>query len=214
MAYLLTDRKTEQTCVVIDGREGPAFEIAGRPALSRDGRVCAYWAFRNDEYFVRIGEREEPSCDFVIDPVVSADGSTVAYAGERGGQWFLIIGAEKRAISGRPVMVFVSADGRQAGWIERRENSDGGFKMRVVVFGKTGETFGLVGTPEFSPAGDLVTYGAEEEKLRFVVIGERKIETPDRVGDPTFSPDGRKVGYGARIGRELWWKVLDVSSFR
>jgi WD40 repeat protein len=196
--------------VVVNGREGPGFEMAGRPSLSRDGRVVAHWAIRDDGYFVRIGDRDEPAFDFVIDPVVSADGSTVAYAGERDQNWFLHVGGKETALAVRPQSLFLSADGRQVGWIEHQDLPAGGSKMRVVAFGKEGKSYGIVSGPAFSPNEALVAYGAEDEIRKFVVIGTREIETPDRAGDPVFSPDGRTVGYGARIGRELWWKVLNV----
>lgn len=201
--------------LIFQGEESQPFMNVGRPALSRDGRVIAFKATRDDEeWFVRIGERDEPAGDSVTDPVVTPDGSTVAYAGRRNRQWFLKVNGKETPIDGKPYFVFISPDGREAGWVEERPIPGGGAKMRVIASGKTGEAFGLVGTPVFSPTESLVTYGAEEEKRKYVVIGERKIETPNRIGDPVFSPDGRRIGYGSRIGRELWWKILDVSAHR
>lgn len=188
--------------------------MVGQPVLSANGAVVAYRAERNGEYFIRVGDREEPAFDFVTDPAVSADGSTVAYAGSQGGRWFLVAGGKKIPLTGHPDMVFVSSDGRHVGWAEREPLPGGGSKMRVAVPGKIGEPFGIVGKPLFSPKEPLVAYGAEEGGRRFVVIGTRKVETPDRVGDPVFSPDGRQAGYGARIGREIWWKLLEISSIR
>lgn len=210
VAYRVTDFDKEESCVAVNGREGPSFPSVGPPSLSRDGRVCAYWVEREDRYFIRIGDREEPPCDFVVDPIVSADGSTVAYAGERQGRWFMKVGSVESPLPGKPHKVFLSPDGGHAGWVQLESLPAGGSKMRVNAFGRTGEAFGLVNPPVFSPTQPLVAYGAEDEKRKYVVIGERKIETPDRVNDPVFSPDGRTVGYGARIGNELWWKVLNV----
>jgi len=194
----------------VNDREGPEYDAVGHPALSADGAVAAYRAERNDTWFIRIGDREEPAYDFVTDPAISADGATVAYAASQDGRWFLIAGGVKRPLAGHPVMVFISPDGRQVGWVDRDPLPDGGSKMRVAVPGNIGEPFGLVGRPVFSPTEPLAAYGAEDGGRIFVVIGSRKIETPDRVSDPVFSPDGRRVGYGARVGRELWWKVLEV----
>jgi len=80
----------------------------------------------------------------------------------------------------------------------------------VVVNGKEGEPFAIVGRVSFSPDGRRVTYAADDGEKQSIVIGEEKREVSGRLGDPVFSPDGRKVGYGARIGRELWWKVLEA----
>jgi len=196
--------------VIVNGKESPPFTYIGRPSLSRDGRVVAYRASLEEEQFIRVGDRVEGPFDWVTDPVVSSDGSTVAYAASVNREGFLKVGGKKSPLPGKPDMIFLSPNGRDAGWLERLPLPDGGSKMRVVAFGRTGESFGLVGNPVISPTEPLVAYGAEDEKRCFVVIGARKVETPDRVGDPVFSPDGRRVGYGARIGREFWWKVLEI----
>ena len=210
LAYVVTDRKGHRSRVVVNGRESPEFEMVGRPAMSRDGRVVAYWAYRDNQCFIRIGDREEPTYDLSIGPVVSADGSTIAYAGWRDQTWFLHVGAEKTPLSAKPQSLFLSADGRQVGWIENQDLPAGGSKMRVVASGTAGPWYGIVSGPVFSPLGTLAAYGAEDGNRKSVVIGTREIDTPDRAGDPVFSPDGRSVGYGARVGRELWWKVLNV----
>jgi hypothetical protein len=208
VAYLVLDRTPEGVCVVINGREGRRFDRAGRPAMSRDGRVVAHWASRNDEYFVRIGDLEGPAYEFVTDPAVSADGSTVAYGACREGRWFIRMRDKDHPLTAEPRMVFVSPDGRRVGWVEFRREVDGGSRMRVVAESSAGEFFAIVGMPSFSPVDARVVYGAEDDGRKFVVIGSRKVETPDRVGDPSFSPDGRRVGYGARVGRDLLWKMI------
>jgi len=212
VAHRLWQVKGKRCRVVVNGREGPEFDGVGQPFLSADGAVVAYRAERNDEYFIRVGDRDGPAFEFVTDPAVSADGSTVAYAASQEGRWFLVAGARKIPLAGHPDMVFVSPDGRQVGWVDRESLPEGGYKMRVAVPGRVGETFSIVGRPAFSPSGATFAYAADEGARRFVVIGPRKVETPHRVSDPVFSPDGRHVGYGARIGRELWWRVVETDS--
>jgi hypothetical protein len=46
----------------------------------------------------------------------------------------------------------------------------------------------------------------------WLIVRERRVEAPNIVGDPVFSRDGRRVGYGALVGRELWWKVIDLDA--
>jgi hypothetical protein len=209
IAYRLTERKEMRSCVVFDGTAGPAFDAVGPPILSRDGKVVAYWAGKNDRYFLRIGDWNGPSFDGITDPAISADGTTVAYAAEIEDHWYLLAGGRKTPIPGHPYFVFISDDGKHLGWVDRA-----GLKMRVVFGGLPGEAFGIVGKPVISPIAPLVAYGAEEKDRKYVVIGTRKTETPDRISDPAFSPDGKSIGYGALIGRELWWKVLEVSAHR
>lgn len=200
--------------VIVDGREHPPVEIAGRPWMSRDGNVVAWWFIRGDASFIRIGDREEGPFDGITEPAVSPDGSTVAYAGKRDNSWFLKVNDKVTPLPGKPHLVFLSPNGREVGWVEMQLLPGGASKMRVVAFGKTGELFGLIGTPVFSPTEPLVAYGAEEDRQRYVIIGDRKFATPDRIADPVFSLDGRRVGYGALIGQDLWWKVLEVASYR
>jgi hypothetical protein len=210
VAFSLNSSKGDGGRIVVNGAEGPKFDFVGHPSLSRDGRVIAYSARKNDSWFVRIGEREGPVYDVVTDPVVSGDGSVVAYAAEDKNGRFLHVGDKRTPLQKLPVRIFMSSDGKRVGWVVFESLEAGGSKMRVVAFGETGPPFGIVGTPVFSPTEDIVAYAADDANKRYVIIGAKKIETPDRIGDPVFSSDGRKVGYGARIGRELWWKVLET----
>lgn len=106
----------------------------------------------------------------------------------------------------QPSYVFLSADGRSVGY----SHDAGDSRVRVVVDGRPGELFTVVGLPVFSPDGRTVAYAADDGKTQYVVIGASKVQVSGRASDPVFSPDGRKVGYGARIGREVRWNVLDV----
>jgi len=209
MACRLTSRSTSKECVVLNDRRGEEFDRVGSPALSRDGKRLAYRAHLGERCFVVVDGRRGPEAEYMSDPAVSADGSVVAYAARRDGRWRLIVGERETELEGPPTTVFLSADGRSVGW-QKKAGSDGSAKVRVVVNGKAGEPFPLVGRAVFSPDGRRVTYAADEGDKQYVVIGEEKREVSGRLGDPVFSPDGRKVGYGARIDRELWWKVLEA----
>jgi hypothetical protein len=46
--------------------------------------------------------------------------------------------------------------------------------------------------------------------LGFVVVGDKESELFDEVWSPRFSPDGLNVVFGARVGRQLWWKVMPI----
>ena len=209
LAFRLTSRTSSKECVVLDGRRGEPFDRVGAPALSRDGRHLAYRAHVGERSFVVVDGRHGPEVEFLTDPALSADGSVVAYAARREGRWRLIVGERETGLEGSPSSVFLSPDGLSVGW-QINTGSDGSAKVRVVVNGTAGESFALVGRCVFSPDGDRVTYAADDGDKQYVVIGDQKREVSGRLGDPVFSPDGRKVGYGARIGRELWWKVLEL----
>ncbi len=57
-----------------------------------------------------------------------------------------------------------------------------------------------------------MAYRATREGQGYVVLGETEYGPYEpRYGlQPACSPDGRKVGFGVVIGRELWWKIVDV----
>ncbi len=81
----------------------------------------------------------------------------------------------------------------------------------TVVDGVPGVEFLWVDPPAFSADGKRVAYfaGPSVGKSVLVVDGKSR-EVPHPLTAPFFSPDGKKVAFGARIGRELWWKVMDV----
>ena len=194
-----------KACVGVDGLRGEEFDQVGTPVLSRDGTRVAYRAHRGDRCFVVLGNQQGPACELMTDPAISADGRTVAYGARRNGRWVLVVGDRETALDVAPARVFLSDDGRAVGYVEASE-------ARVAVPGRApGETFSLVGRPVFSPDGRTIAYAADVGNTPYVVVGDRKVPAPGRASDPSFSADGRKVGYGTRVGREIAWKVLDLS---
>ncbi len=206
VAGRLSSRTTGRDRIAVDDLPGPEFDRVGPPVLSRDGRRVAYRAQRGDRSFVVVDGAAGPEAELMSDPAISADGKTVAYGERRDDRWWLVVGERRMPIGHRPAFVFLSADGRSAGYWYVGEDS----RARVVVDGKAGEPFALVGLPCFGPDGRTVAYGAEEGERSYVVIGDRKFESPGRSSDPVFLPGGRKIGYGVRIGREIRWKELDL----
>ena len=178
----------------------------GPPVLSRDGKHVAFRAQMGERSFVVVDGRRGPPYEFMSDPALSADGRVAAYGVKEAGQWWLLAGDRRTPLDHQPSYVFLSADGWSVGYV----HDAGGGKVRVVVDGKPHEPFNLVGLPVFSPDGRTVAYAAGDGVKDYVVVGDHKWEVACRVGDPVFSPDGRRVGYGARVGKELWWKVLDL----
>lgn len=196
--------------IAFNGRRGEEFDEVGPPSLSRDGARLAFRARKGDRSFLVLDAERGPAFDSLSEPALSADGRTVAYAGERDGRWFLVVNGRETPVDDRPSFVFVSDNGRSVGYWHFLRDGDGLSRMRVVANGKPGGSWSLVGRPSFSPDGSRVAYAADEGSRKHLVVDDRKFEVPDRTGDPVFSPDGMRVGYGARIGREIWWKILDV----
>jgi hypothetical protein len=144
------------------------------------------------------------------DPAISADGKVVAYGAKQAGRWYLVVGGRRTPIDHHPSFVFLAPDGSSVGYWHSESQGNGASRVRVVVDGKPGDAFSMVGSPLFSPDGKAVVYAADDGSRQYIVVGAQKVEVSGRESDPVFSSDGRKVGYGARLGREIWWKVLNV----
>ena len=210
VACRLTSKISQRGCIAVDGRRGGEFDRVGPPVLSRDGKHVAYRAHLGDRCFVVVDGERGPDFEFMSDPAISADGKVAAYGAKQSGQWTLIVGSARTPIAHKPSFVFLSPDGRSVGYGHPDSQAGGASRVRVVVDGKPGDAFTMVGTPVFSPDGKLLAFAADDGARQFIVIGGRSVDVVGRESDPVFSADSRKVGYGARIGREIWWKVLDV----
>jgi hypothetical protein len=208
VACQVTDPGTGKSCIAIDGRHGELYDSVGTPRLSANGSTVAYRARRGESHFVVVGTRAGPPFDFVKDPALTPGGESVAYAAARGGRWFLVVDRTELAVEAEPIDVFLGPDRDCLGWTYLELSPTGSSKARVVTRGRTGPAFDLVGRPTFSPDGSSVAYFAEEGDKHYVVVGDRATEVDGQLSDPVFSRDGTRVGYGARIGKELWWKVL------
>ena len=77
-----------------------------------------------------------------------------------------------------------------------------------------GEPGMIAGTDAFNfvldPSGRHLAYAARIGDRWTVVLDGTAGPLADMVWSPVFSPDGAAVGWGARLGDELWWKVMPV----
>ncbi len=219
-----------QWCVV--GREkGPGFHHVGNPVVSADGSIVAYAAgdaegasivvngargprFRwvgnivvkvghvayvaeDSEFrsFVVLDGKAGPAFERVTKPAL-ADGR-VAYGARRNGEWRIVSGAGEVAAGGEVTSVF--SDGERVGWVIEEQ------RLSRVAGGKP---FDWIGWPSFDRRGRPV-YFAERDRVKLLVVGDTEIVLGEWViFDPAFSADGTRMTFGARIGRELWRKVI------
>jgi len=84
-------RKGDQWFIVVNGKEGPSFDIVVTPGFSPDGSRLVYRVRKNGMRFVVVADaegkvlREHPGYEMVFMPVFTADGKSVAY-GVKDGQ--------------------------------------------------------------------------------------------------------------------------------
>ena len=78
---------------------------------------------------------------------------------------------------------------------------------RVVVDGRRGPEYDVVGRPALSADGRVVAYRAQRDDECFIRINDREEPAWDYVSDPAVSRDGSVVAYaGSRNGR--WFLVV------
>jgi hypothetical protein len=204
--------KTGKSGVALNGKiqelhAGTAFY----PVLSQDGKVFAFALEKDDGHCIVVNDRPGPMFDWVTQPAISADGRIVAYGAEAGDNFFLIQGDRKLAVKASPKGVFMSSDGVSIGYWRSVRADNQKVHQRVIIGDKEGPEFQSILSPVFSPNSQHITYRAKENNGKWcVVIDDRKIEVGDILVDPVFMESGNKVGYGVRLGRELWWKHLEV----
>ncbi len=178
-------------CVVVDGQEGPEYDLVTRPVFSRDGRRLAYAAARGPredrKWCVVLDGEESPEYEEVRDLVFSPDGSHIAYAACKG---------ERE----RPVGIVGDFDTQ---------------RWAVVVDGQEGPEYGEIvkGTPVFSPDGRRLAYaavrnvrmtpasGPDYYRRRSVVVVDGEESAPYvsvRGGSLVFSPDSQRLAYIVR----------------
>jgi WD40-like Beta Propeller Repeat len=176
--------------VIVYGKDvfGKKYDCAGSPAFSPDGKKLAFKVLKGSKLGVAIGADEsvEPRFDFVGRPVFSTTGE-IAYAASTGAKCDPFAAVTE---AGEP-------------------DAEGG-EWFVMIGARKGDVFEKVGQPVFSPDGKRVAHPARAAGKWHVVVDKAKSPPFDAVGPPVFSADGKQVSFGARLGRELWWKVMAV----
>jgi Tol biopolymer transport system component len=86
-----------------------------------------------------------------------------------------------------------------------------GSRKYLVVDDQRRMKFSMIDRIVFDPAGKAVAFRAGQYGKQLVVAGEARSDELDEIlSGPVWSKDGKKVAFTARIGSEIWSKVLDV----
>jgi len=162
--------------------------------------------------FIVMDGKDGPVCRQIDRPVFSPDGKKLAYAAAETGRWRILQGntrsEEFHAVGG----LTFSPDGAELSYWAK-EGTD---SPAIVIKGgwKSKGYPDIIWGPTYSPDGRKITFAVgrrhSDQWKEFVVVGDKDSELFDEVWSPRFSPDGRNVVFGARVGRELWWKVMPI----
>jgi hypothetical protein len=83
--YVYAARKGKNWFVVVNGKEGPAFDRVVLPVFSPDGQRLVYRARKDDKRFLVVADtagktiKQHPSYEQVFQPGFTADGKSVVY---------------------------------------------------------------------------------------------------------------------------------------
>jgi hypothetical protein len=197
-------RKGSKWYVVIDGKEGPAYDEISRSAItfSPDGKRFAYGARKSDRWFVVLDGKAFPEDghDFVGYFAFSPDSKKFVYAARKGNQQsFVVNGKAGRMYNVTSEPVF-SPDSKHLAYIAIDSNN----LQCIVLDGKEGKEYKWVTNPMFSSDSKHIAYSVmkEGEKRLVVVDGkEGPVYEMQRAIDPViFGPNDNRVAYGAMKG--------------
>jgi hypothetical protein len=191
--------------IAVNDRPGVEYEEVGPPVFNAEADTIAYAARRGERSFVVVGDAESEPCDFVY-RVAVGEKAGVAFALLEGKNCLLVHnGREVRRDGPRPNHLAISPDGAAIAFSETHEG-----KVRIVADGEPGESFTSVDGLKFTPDGRTVVYTAKEGGAGYVVIGRRRYGPMIPFTEPVFNPAGDAAAVVAKIGREVWRKVLPL----
>ncbi len=204
------DETRKRWTIAVNGEPGREHaEPVGVPVISRDGWTVAYQATLNGNFLVVHGDLEGPAYDIVGNPVVTPDGRTVVYSADKEDQTFVHANDKRWPVRFPVRTVFASEDGAKVGYIAHRKSGEKRTWSitRLPDAEELPEYLGIDGAC-LSPDGALafIARGLDGEDV--VVVGEKRYPAEGVIRGPEFYDGGKKIGYGARLGNELWWKVI------
>lgn len=178
--------------IAVDGKlHGDAGDDVGAPEFSPDSKRLAFKVVRGAKMGIGTDEGKA-ACDhdFVGMPVFDPSGENLLFVGRTGGT-------------------------DRAGLMRWEDPTASGGKCALCKLGRRGKSEVLIGDaehirhPTFGPGARTACAVRRGDKWH-IVAGPTESVAYDEVGPPVFAASGECVAFGARIGRELWWKVLPV----
>lgn len=206
--------------IVLNGSEGPVYDLVAEPIFSPDDMSFAYRAGKSKKEFVVIDNKELGPYDGVGRITFGPDSKQLAYSVFKNEKALIVLnGKEGKAYDGVGNLIF-SSDSKQFAYSAVQYPT----RRFVVLNGVEGKDYELVDQLVFSPNSVHLAYTAEKNEKMFVVMDGKeepfnyimnmmspnnnyglKIETVLR---PTFSLDSKHFAYLA--GKEgRWFIVLD-----
>jgi Tol biopolymer transport system component len=196
VAYGSLSSDSQKQVMVLDGNEGPEYDLVSHPMFSPDSRHFAYIAEREGKGMMVYDGEEGPPFDIIYGIVFSEDGSRFSYAGA-----YHKSDIAKDVNAGRVII-----DGVQGDLFEGEKSGHGflgGFFSEVFSSRYSTKrnpnlntaTLGVSG-PVFSPDGKHIAFAARRGEGDFAVFLDGQ-DGPgyENIYFLTFSPDGQRLAY-------------------
>jgi hypothetical protein len=201
-------RKGKQWLAVIDGKEGPAFDLMGRePFFNIDGSHVAYAAQKGVSQVVMLDGKEVGFYEDLVYSrlIFSRDGKRLAFPAQIRRKWAAVVdgeaGEDVDEIDEGPILG--GADGAHVAYTARRLG-----QWYVVSDGKPGPTYDRVACLTYSPDGPTgrplggkhLAYCARKDGRWCVVADGKEGAFYDGTDGVVYSPAGDRLAYKAFDG--------------
>jgi WD40-like Beta Propeller Repeat len=193
-AYRVKQR--DECFVVVDGREGPHYEMVAGLEFGSGGKQLAYAAGRGAKQMLVVDAgppgkpepKEYRAYDGLGDISYSPDGRRLAITVLNAGQWHAVIdGKEGPGYDGTSPILF-SPDGQHTAYVAGK-----GKQQFLVVDGAEGPALDGVGVFVFSPDSRRFAYAAVRGGDKVLYVDHQPFAP---AGLFAFSPDGRHIVHG------------------
>ena len=216
VAYAAT-RGGSEWAMVVNQKEGPAFDTIIAATFAPAGHRLAYVARKGNEQFVVVDSSVSPGyLNVMVNQLwFSADGQHVGYIAQTaGGQnpWHAVVDGNAGPGYGSASVLQLS---RSGGHFACVAGVSGATDMNVVVDGKPGPAFAVIQSVVFSEDGKHVAYvaGRKGNPIKWVAVIDGQAGSEfDRLSNVVFSPDGSRTAYsgeGRESNRERLYAVVD-----
>lgn len=205
--------RARQSYAVVDRDAVDSAEFVMDPVLSDSGGRRAYIVKQKDVWSVIVdGIEGKPYRSIGNNLVFSRDGRRFLYQADDSLSYVVVDDVQGPGFGSIKENSYAfSPDGAHVAFVALQESG----LMSWVLDGVNGTAYDWVSTePAFSPDGRRLTYVAERDRKRFVVIGGREGEPFDDVSEfPRFSADGRVLYVAKRSGRVFVGVDANTSGF-
>jgi roadblock/LC7 domain-containing protein len=232
MRFAAKIKRGKQWVLVVDGKEGPAFEyIAGIRFSLPSAQHIAYAVRRGGKWTEMIDEKElGPEFDALApdpsrNPHPSAGPTWMSAPYTPGSVGGLLNGLDAAGMlytlystrlgqNVAPTSTEAAKAMQESSWFWQGDTLQRhaygirrGKTSLMIIDSKNGPDFEEVGGPAFSPDGKRLAYAAKHQKQWRVVMDGAEGPGFQEVGAPVFSQDGQRVVYAAKSEKQ--WAMIE-----